>query len=78
MIFQKYRTRNKTKKWSIIEDTYILNSKSFLFIQSIRLGRSKNAIINRLRKLSKSNCRLRIVSPTKTIGLRIVSKNSIQ
>ena len=78
MLFQKYRTRNKTKKWSIIEDTYILNSKSFLFIQSIRLGRSKNAIINRLRKLSKSNCRLRIVSPTKTIGLRIVSKNSIQ
>ena len=78
MILQKYRTRNKTKKWSIIEDTYILNSKSFLFIQSIRLGRSKNAIINRLRKLSKSNCRLRIVSPTKTIGLRIVSKNSIQ
>ena len=75
-LIRKLPLRNRTKKWSIIEDTYILNSKSFLFIQSIKLGRSRNAIMHRLKKLSKSNYTLRVVKPDKLVGLRIVKKGT--
>ena len=79
MLFQKYRTRNNTNKWSIFEDEYILNTKDILFVQSLKVGRSNAAIHNRIINLSKINrLGLKISNPTKTIGLRIVSKNSIQ
>ena len=52
-MISKYTNRNSTKKWSVFEEEYILNSKRALIIQSFKLGRSINAIKYRLNKLKK-------------------------
>jgi hypothetical protein len=68
MILRKYRTRNNTKHWNIFEEEYIMNSNSCLLIQSLKIGRSKSAIQNRLIRLNKLN-RKSIMKANKTIGL---------
>ena len=52
-MIKKYINRNATKKWSVFEEEYILNSNAMLLIQSLKLGRSIKAIGYRLNKLKK-------------------------
>ena len=52
-MIKKYINRNATKKWSVFEEEYILNSNAMLLIQSLKLGRSMKAIGYRLNKLKK-------------------------
>ena len=73
-IIKNYINRNSTKQWNIFEEEYILNSNSCLFIQSLKIGRSKAAIQNRLMRLNKLN-RKSIMKANKTIGLKHEDRN---
>ena len=73
-ILKSYINRNSTKQWSVFEEEYILNSNSYLFVQSLKIGRSKAAIQNRLIRLNKLN-RKSIMKANKTIGLHYEDRN---
>ena len=73
-ILKNYINRNNTKQWSIFEEEYIMNSNSCLLVQSLKIGRSKAAIQNRLIRLNKLN-RKSIMKADKTIGLHHEDRN---
>ena len=73
-ILKNYINRNNTKHWSIFEEEYIMNSNSCLLVQSLKIGRSKSAIQNRLIRLNKLN-RKSIMKANKIIGLHHENRN---